>query len=29
MNETEIYRKQQMGGLIGKGERTAWWSSTL
>ena len=23
MNETEIYRKQQMGGLIGKGERTA------
>ncbi len=23
MNETEIYRKQQMGGLIGKGHRTA------
>ncbi len=23
MNETDIYRKQQMGGLIGKGHRTA------
>ncbi len=23
MNETDIYRKQQMGGLIGKGRRTA------
>lgn len=23
MNETDIYRKQQMGGLIGKGQRTA------
>lgn len=23
MNETDIYKKQQMGGLIGKGQRTA------